>query len=167
MSDNLRNDERYVVTNDPRDGRTVVEEPVVERQVVQEPVVQRTVVERPVVSQPDEVYQNTEVVAGPSVIGRIISVIVWIISVLLLIRLVFKLLGANEGNAFSNAIYSVTQPLVSIFEGIFPNQNPPEVGGFLELSTVIALFIVIIIGVILSMLFRSSRAKRVTKVQRD
>lgn len=184
MSDKYREGEEYVVRTDPGSGRPIaegevvrtdpgsgrpivedvqyVERPVVERQVVEQPVL-----ERPVIERTEEVYRETEAVAGPNIIGRIIGVIVWVVSVLLVIRIVFKLLGANADNVFSNAIYSVTQPLVGIFEGIFPNQNAAEVGGFLELSAVIALVIVILIGIALRMLFASSRARHVTKVHRD
>ncbi len=143
------------------------EQHVVERQVVEQPVVERQVVEQPVVYAADEVYQETEQVAGPNVLGRLISVIVWIVSVLLIIRIVFKLLGANAGNVFSNAIYSVTQPLVVIFEGIFPNQTASEIGGYLDMAALIALIIVIVLGIALRMLFSPNRSRHVTKVRRD
>lgn len=143
------------------------EQHVVERQVVEQPVVERQVVEQPVVYAADEVYQETEQVAGPNVLGRLISVIVWIVSVLLIIRIVFKLLGANAGNVFSNAIYSVTQPLVVIFEGIFLNQTASEIGGYLDMAALIALIIVIVLGIALRMLFSPNRSRHVTKVRRD
>ena len=58
-----------------------------------------------------------------------------IIEVLLALRLVFKLLGANTANALVQFLYNLTAPLVAPFVGIFP---APQ-GVFFEWGTVIAM----------------------------
>ncbi len=50
---------------------------------------------------------------------RIVYLIVGIINTLLGIRFVFVLLGANSSNGIANFVYSVTQPLLAPFFGLF------------------------------------------------
>lgn len=50
---------------------------------------------------------------------RIVGVIFSIFEVILALRIIFKLLGANEGNGFVQVIYNITNFFVGIFGGIF------------------------------------------------
>ncbi len=50
---------------------------------------------------------------------RVIWFVASVILVILALRFVFAFLGANPANAFANFIYSVSQPLVAPFFGLF------------------------------------------------
>ncbi len=50
---------------------------------------------------------------------RIVGVIFGLIEIILFMRLIFKLLGANASNGFIKIIYGITQFFVGLFEGIF------------------------------------------------
>lgn len=78
--------------------------------------------------------------SGPAIAARIVWFIAGIILSLLAIRLVFILLGANQGNAFVDFIYSVTYPLVMPFFGIFNYDLEYGVSAF-ELATVVAMVV--------------------------
>jgi uncharacterized protein YggT (Ycf19 family) len=57
---------------------------------------------------------------GPlSYARRIVSLIFGILAVLLALRIVFLLLVANQGNAIVDFVYSITEPFVAPFRGIF------------------------------------------------
>ena len=79
-----------------------------------------------------------------SIIGLIFNVIEFI----LFIRLISKLLGANSANVLIHDIYAVTQPFVSIFEGIFPQFSIQIAGniGVLEPETIIAMLVIALIA---------------------
>ena len=92
-------------------------------------------------------------------VQRITYVIFSIIEILLAMRLVFKLLGANSENAFVKGIYNITHPLVMIFEGIFSRTtvNGSENISVFEPGTLIAMIVIGIIAWILMMLIPESR----------
>lgn len=77
---------------------------------------------------------------------RIVWFIVGIIVVVLLVRVVLALIGANLENQFANFIYVVTDPFVAGFRGLL------QVGQFqagvsrLELETIVAAIIYALIG---------------------
>jgi len=92
-------------------------------------------------------------------VQRITYVIVSLIEILLAMRLVFKLLGANSDNAFVKGIYNITHPLVKIFEGIFSRTtvSGSENISVFEPATLIAMVVLGIIAWILMMLIPDSR----------
>lgn len=77
--------------------------------------------------QDDDAVHTTRQVSNPALeadrgkflIARIVWFIAGVILVLLALRFLFALLGANPASAFANFIYSVTAPLVAPFFGIF------------------------------------------------
>lgn len=77
---------------------------------------------------------------------RIVWFIVGIVVVVLLVRVVLALIGANLENQFANFIYVVTDPFVAGFRGLL------QVGQFqagvsrLELETIVAAVIYTLIG---------------------
>ena len=81
---------------------------------------------------------------GQTIIGTIFGVI----EILLAFRLVFKLLGANPTNGFVQGIYTVTQFMVGIFEGIFSRATTAgiETTSVLEPATLIAMVVVALIA---------------------
>ena len=78
----------------------------------------------------------------PDPVFRVIQII-WtvlgIVETLLAIRVVLKLLAANPGAGFSAFIYSITNPLVVFFQGVFP--EPQSNGSMLELSALLAMVV--------------------------
>jgi len=77
--------------------------------------------------------------------SRVINVIVSIIELLLALRLVLELLGANTGAAFIAWIYNASAGLVAPFAGAFPSIS---LGGNSEIdfSTVLAMLAYAILG---------------------
>ena len=88
-------------------------------------------------------------------IARIIYAIGGFITALIGLRIVFRLLGADPGNAFVNWIYSWSTPFVAPFSGIF-GQDSTVVGGVgtvvssvFDWTALIALVVIsIIVGLI-------------------
>lgn len=75
---------------------------------------------------------------GATVIARIVSLIGGIITSVLAIRFVLSLLAANRANAFASFIYTISQPFVAPFHGLFNIQE--QVGAFrFEFETLIAI----------------------------
>lgn len=75
---------------------------------------------------------------GKIVAARVIWFITGVITVLLAIRFVFVLLGANTDNGLVNFIYSITYPLVAPFFGIFSYDFTAGIARF-EYYTLIAM----------------------------
>lgn len=73
-----------------------------------------------------------------NIIARVVYLVYGIISALLALRFVLMLLGANRGNAFTDFIFTVTQPLVAPFFGMF-NYDPTYGTSRFELETLIAI----------------------------
>lgn len=87
------------------------------------------------------------------------SIIYWIagvIELLLLLRLVLSLFGANRGNAFAQFIYGITYPFVAPFYGLFNSTFDYGVSR-LEYETLIAMLVVAIIAWIVGKLFAIAR----------
>lgn len=70
--------------------------------------------------------------------AQIVYVIASIVLSLLAVRLLLALLGANPNNVFANFIYTITQPLVAPFFGLFNYSGTLGVSRF-EYETLIAI----------------------------
>lgn len=81
-------------------------------------------------------------------VQRIIGTIFGLFEFTLVFRLLFKLFGANAGNDFVNFIYSITNPFVRVFEGIFSKITISNINSraVLEPATLIAIFVIALIG---------------------
>lgn len=71
--------------------------------------------------------------------AQIIYTIFGILEMLILIRAVLKLLGANPDAGFSNLIYGITGPFVAPFQGVFP--TPQSNGSVLEVASLLAILV--------------------------
>lgn len=80
-------------------------------------------------------------------IASIISLLFGLVIGILALRFVFRLLGANEANAFVSWIYQASTPLVAPFFGIF-NASPDLTTGIFEVATLLA---ILVYGVIASL----------------
>ena len=101
--------------------------------------------------------------AGATKLVQAVYLAVGVIEALLFIRLALRLLGANAEAGFAQAIYWITNPLVSPFVGLFA---PQAVGGaMLELDTLIALVAYAVAGWVVArvawLLFGDDRSSRV------
>src|SRR5688572_24487494 len=77
---------------------------------------------------------------GSTIVARIIDTIGTILIAFLSLRFLLSLFGANEANAFASFIYSVTQPLVAPFIGLFG--AGPRIGDArLEYEAIIAIVV--------------------------
>lgn len=74
---------------------------------------------------------------------QIVWYILGIINVLLVLRIVFLLLGAKDVG-FASLLYSVTQPFVSLFNGIFP--TPAASGSYFDTAAVLAIVVISLLG---------------------
>lgn len=71
------------------------------------------------------------------------------VELLLFLRIILRLFGANPETPFVNWIYETSGPLIAPFKGIFP--NPVLQGGFvLEFSTVFGLLIYALVAYLIS-----------------
>ena len=85
---------------------------------------------------------------GNQIAQRIAGVVFGATEVILALRLVFKLLGANPKNGFVHGLYSGTQFFVGIFEGIFPAVTAAgvEVKAVFETATLLAIVVVALVA---------------------
>ena len=81
---------------------------------------------------------------GVVVAQRVIWFVAGLISVIIALRFVFLLLGANRGADFTDFIYSLSAPFVAPFVGIF---GEPSYGrSVFEISSVLAIVIYLLIA---------------------
>lgn len=73
-----------------------------------------------------------------NVLARIITFIGGVLLVVLTLRFILVLLGANPNNAFADFIYSISYPFVAPFFGLFSYELEYGVSR-LELSTIVAI----------------------------
>ena len=71
---------------------------------------------------------------------RVVTLIFGVLVTLIAIRIVLLLLGANAGNGIVDAIYSITEPLVAPFRGIFSlDVIAPTGANSLDIGALVAL----------------------------
>lgn len=78
-------------------------------------------------------------------LSTVIYFILGVIEVIMLLRLIFRFLGANESNGFITFLYSLSHVFVGAFNGIFNDQSIGTNGVF-EVSTIIAMLVCALIG---------------------
>lgn len=85
---------------------------------------------------------------------RIIGTIFTLMLVVLIIRFLFKLLGANPDNGFVRGIYVATESFVGLFEGIFSSvpMNGAETTAIFEPATLIAIVVIALVSWVLQRL---------------
>lgn len=118
---------------------------------------QRTVtVTRPTQEQPVEALQTETVTTKGSFsdffvskTNQVIFSIIGIISLLLVLRIIFLLLGANQVGVVS-FIISITQLFVAPFAGIFP--SPSAGSAYLDVSAIVGIIMYFVLGVILGII---------------
>jgi uncharacterized protein YggT (Ycf19 family) len=163
----------------PPDETEVVEtERVVERPVepVAPAVERERVVERPVAAAPVQAPPASQVnvagPAGPAYVAtapgplyyarRVVALVFGILFALLLLRILLLLLGANEGNGLVDFIYSVTEPFVAPFRGVFSMDTIRPVGrSVFDVAAVVALVGYVLIELLILAILRLPDRDRV------
>jgi YggT family protein len=81
-------------------------------------------------------------------IARIVNIVYFLFGALLLllaVRVILQLVGANAENGFASIIYGLSAPFVALFASLLQN---PTLGGasVLEITTIIAMLVWAIVG---------------------
>lgn len=87
--------------------------------------------------------------SGNGLIGTILHIVFAIILLIVGLRFLFALLGANESSNFVATIYAYSDPLIAPFRGIFAEPITPGASRF-DTGALIALVIYGLIGGLLS-----------------
>ena len=94
---------------------------------------------------------------GVVVAQRVVWYIAGLISIIIALRFVFLLLGANRGADFTDFVYSLSAPFVAPFVGIF---GEPTYGtSVFEVSSLLAIVIYLLIAWGIAKLFTIARPK--------
>ena len=96
----------------------------------------------------DEKKRGVAAANQNSAIARVVNIVYFLfgaVELLLVVRVVLHLIGANPGNGFANFIDVLSSPFVVLFSTLLQN---PSLGGatVLELTTIIAMFVWAIVG---------------------
>ncbi len=117
-------------------------------------VVERTdrVVEQPVTPGVTSPQTNVNVAgtgttAAPAYspawgVARVVTLIFTVIEILLLLRFILRLAGANADQPLVSALYGVTEPLTRPFQGIFPTPSGTPVFDVAALLAILFFFLV-------------------------
>jgi YggT family protein len=93
-----------------------------------------------------EKVQGIQTANQNSAVARIVNIVYFLfgaVEVVLLLRVILHLVGANAENGFANFIYGLSATFVSLFASLVQN---PTVGatGVLEVTTIIAIIVYMI-----------------------
>ena len=88
---------------------------------------------------------------------RVVTLVFTVIEVLLLIRFIGKLLGANPNQGFVSLIYGITEPLVAPFRGIF---TQPEGTAMFEIASLLSIIFFVLVAALVVAMVRAFTGKR-------
>jgi uncharacterized protein YggT (Ycf19 family) len=92
-------------------------------------------------------------------VTRVVTLLFTVLEVLLLLRFVLKLFGANANQALVSGLYGITEPLVRPFQGIFPEPSGPPA---LDLAALLAVAFFFLIAALIVAIVRAITAPRTT-----
>ena len=122
------------------------------------------VVERPAYTSPSasnvNVGPTTGVVARNDAVWavtRIVTLLFTVLEVLLLLRFILKLFGANANQPLVAGLYRITEPLVRPFQGIFPEPSGPPA---LDLAALLAVAFFFLIAALVVAIVRAVTSPR-------
>lgn len=90
-------------------------------------------------------------------VTSVVTLIFTVLEVLLLLRFIFKLAGANANQALVAGLYRLTEPLTRPFQGIFPEPQAPLA---LDIPALLAIVFLFLIGALIVALVRAIMAPR-------
>lgn len=170
MTYDRRTDPDPVDPSDPvaDDTRVVERQTYVERE---RPVVQPYAAPAPgqgqvnVSSQGGPAYVEPAEPGPLSYAGRIVSLLFGILAVLIGLRILLLLLVANESNAIVDFVFSITEPFVAPFRGIFAfDAVTPGGGSVFDVAAVVALIGWLLIYLLLMAILRIGDRNRTNAV---
>jgi uncharacterized protein YggT (Ycf19 family) len=118
--------------------------------------------EQPVVT-PTPVASNVNVGGGRPqaapvwTVTSVVTLFFTVLEVLLLLRFVFKIAGANSNQPLVAALYGITEPLARPFQGIFPEPQGPPV---LDVPALLAIVFLFLIGALIVSIVRAITAPK-------
>jgi uncharacterized protein YggT (Ycf19 family) len=148
-----------MATSRPRNDRDTTER--VDR-YERERVVERPAYTAPASASNVNVGPTTGVVARNDAVWavtRIVTLLFTVLEVLLLLRFILKLFGANANQALVSGLYRITEPLVRPFQGIFPEPSGPPA---LDLAALLAVAFFFLIAALIVAVVRAITAPRST-----
>ena len=105
---------------------------------------------------------TTAVVARNDVVWavtRIVTLLFTVLEVLLLLRFILKIFGANANQPLVSGLYRITEPLVRPFQGIFPEPSGPPA---LDLAALLAVAFFFLIAALIVAVVRAITSPRTT-----
>ena len=100
---------------------------------------------------------GTPVRAPVWTVTSVVTLFFTVLEVLLLLRFIFKLAGANANQPLVAGLYRVTEPLVRPFQGIFPEPPGP---GVVDLAALLAVVFLFLIAALIVALVRAITGER-------
>jgi hypothetical protein len=70
---------------------------------------------------------------------RIVYLVFGVIEAMIAVRVILKLLAANPDAGFTSLVYTITQPFIALFQGVFPDASSR--GTILEVSSLLAILV--------------------------
>lgn len=102
-------------------------------------------------------------------LSNVVNLFVGIATLILGLRIFFRLFGANSGNDFVGWIYETSNTLMAPFRGIFPPATL-ENGIVLDVSAIFAVIMYLVFGAVLlgliSLIPEPAQVERVTRIKR-
>jgi uncharacterized protein YggT (Ycf19 family) len=89
--------------------------------------------------------------------SRVVALLFSVLEVLLLVRLTFKLFGANAAQGFVSAIYGITEPLVAPFRGIF---SQPEGTSGADIAALLSIVFFMLVAALILAIVRAYTGRR-------
>ena len=89
-------------------------------------------------------------------VTRVVTLLFTVLEVLLLLRFILKLTGANAQQPLVSGLYRITEPLVRPFQGIFPEPS----GSALDLAALLAVAFFFLIAALIVALVRAITSPR-------
>ena len=90
-------------------------------------------------------------------VTSVVTLLFTVLEVLLLLRFILKLAGANSNQPLIAALYNVTEPICRPFQGIFPEPSGPPV---LDIPALLAIVVLFLIAGLIVALVRAIMAPR-------
>ena len=92
-------------------------------------------------------------------VTRVVALLFTVLEVLLLLRFILKVFGANANQPLITGLYRITEPLVRPFQGIFPEPAGPPA---LDLAALLAVAFFFLVAALIVALVRAITANRGT-----
>lgn len=100
---------------------------------------------------------NSGAVTPVWTVTSVVTLLFTVLEVLLLLRFILKLAGANANQPLITALYNVTEPICRPFQGIFPEPSGPPV---LDIPALLAIVVLFLIAGLIVALVRAIMAPR-------